>query len=48
MAHEKAVYSKPKTKLHVFDVVNYIVFIIIVMCVSLFSLSLSLSVLLHP
>ena len=29
MAHEKAVYSKPKTKLHVFDVVNYIVFIII-------------------
>ncbi len=29
MAQEKAVYSKPKTKLHVFDVVNYIVFIII-------------------
>ena len=29
MAEEKLVYKKPKTKIHVFDVVNYIVFIII-------------------
>lgn len=29
MADEKLVYKKPKTKVHVFDVVNYIVFIII-------------------
>ncbi len=29
MADEKYVYKKPKTKVHVFDVVNYIVFILI-------------------
>lgn len=29
MADEKLVYKKPKNKIHVFDVVNYIVFIII-------------------
>ncbi len=29
MAEEKLVYKKPKTKIHVFDVVNYIVFILI-------------------
>lgn len=29
MAEEKLVYKKPKTKVHVFDVVNYIVFILI-------------------
>ena len=29
MAEEKLVYKKPKTKIHVFDAVNYIVFIII-------------------
>ncbi|MCM1182457.1 MAG: carbohydrate ABC transporter permease [Roseburia sp.] len=29
MAEEKLVYKKPKTKVHVFDVVNYIVFILV-------------------
>ena len=29
MADEKYVYKKPKTKVHVFDVINYIVFILI-------------------
>ena len=29
MAEEKLVYKKPKTKIHVFDVVNYIVFILV-------------------
>ena len=29
MADEKYVYKKPKNKVHVFDVINYIVFILI-------------------
>ena len=29
MADEKLVYKKPKNKIHVFDVINYIVFILI-------------------